>query len=168
MSRLCGRLARAAGLDEADAERIEQASLLHDVGKIGVADGILHKPGRLTPEEQAAMRRHTTTGAELLAGSSSPLLRTAEAIARTHHERWDGGGYPAGLRGEDIPLAGRIAAICDVYDALTSERPYKAAWTVEAALAYVREQGGAQFDPRLAATFVAMLDGERPVLAHAA
>jgi CHASE2 domain-containing sensor protein len=168
MSRLCGRLARAAGLGEGDAERIEQASLLHDVGKIGVTDGILHKPGRLTPEEQAAMRRHTTTGADLLAGSSSPLLRTAEAIARTHHERWDGDGYPAGLRGEDIPLAGRIAAICDVYDALTSARPYKAAWTADAALAYIREQRGAQFDPRLAATFVAMLDGERPVLARAA
>ena len=106
MSRLCGRLARAVGLGEAEAERIEQASLLHDVGKIGVPDEILHKPGALTPEEQAAMRRHTTIGAELLAGSSSPLLRVAESIARTHHEHWDGTGYPFGLAGEEIPLRG--------------------------------------------------------------
>jgi hypothetical protein len=171
MSRLCGRLARAIGLGEAEVERIEQASLLHDVGKIGVPDEILHKPGVLTPEERAAMRRHTTIGADLLAGSSSPLLRTAESIARTHHEHWDGNGYPLGLAGEDIPLVGRIAAICDVFDALTTERPYKAAWTVEAALAHIDAARGAHFDPDLAGTFIALVRDERPdsgELAHAA
>ena len=171
MSRLCGRLARAVGLGEAEAERIEQASLLHDVGKIGVPDEILHKPGALTPEEQAAMRRHTTIGAELLAGSSSPLLRVAESIARTHHEHWDGTGYPFGLAGEEIPLAGRIASICDVFDALTTERPYKAAWTVEAALAHIDAGRGTHFDPDLARTFIALVRSERPgsgELAHAA
>ena len=108
------------------------------------------------------MRRHTTIGAELLAGSSSPLLRVAESIARTHHERWDGTGYPFGLAGEDIPLEGRIASICDVFDALTTERPYKAAWTIEAALAYIEAGRGTQFDPDLALTFVALIGGERP------
>jgi CHASE2 domain-containing sensor protein len=162
MSRLCGRLARAAGLSAADAERNEQASLLHDVGKIGVADSILHKEGRLTPEEMAAMRLHTTMGAELLAGSSSPLLQTAELIARTHHERWDGTGYPHGLRGEEIPLVGRIAAICDVYDALREERPYKRAWPVERALAHIETQSGSHFDPELGRVFVALLRAEQP------
>ena len=134
-------------------------------------DEILHKPGVLTPEEQAAMRRHTTIGADLLAGSSSPLLRIAESIARTHHEHWDGTGYPLGLAGEDIPLAGRIAAICDVFDALTTERPYKAAWTVEAALAHIDAARGAHFDPDVAGAFIALLRDERPdsgELAHAA
>jgi putative two-component system response regulator len=157
MSLLCGRLARAIGMSEADAERIEQASLLHDVGKIGLPDDILHKPGKLTPEERTVMQRHATIGADLLAGSPSPLLQAAEQIARTHHERWDGGGYPAGLRGEDIPLPGRIAAICDVYDALLSERPYKAAWTVEAALGHVASQSGKHFDPALVQVFLAFM-----------
>jgi response regulator RpfG family c-di-GMP phosphodiesterase len=162
MSRLCGRLARATGASEREAEELEQASLLHDVGKIGLPDEILHKPGPLTDTERAVMQRHTTIGAELLAGSSSPLLRTAELIARTHHERWDGTGYPAGLRGEEIPLPGRIAAICDVYDALLSERPYKAAWTVEAALGHIAAQRGRHFDPALADAFVVLMRQERP------
>jgi response regulator RpfG family c-di-GMP phosphodiesterase len=160
MSRMCGELARAAGLSEAQAEEIRQASLLHDVGKIGVADRILHKQGPLTPEELAAMRRHTTIGAEMLAGSSSPLLRIAEVVARTHHERWDGTGYPAGLRGEAIPLAGRIAAICDVYDALVDERPYKPAWPVDQALAHIQAQRGLHFDPRLTDVFLRFMRAE--------
>ena len=117
------------------------------------------------------MRRHTTIGADLLAGSSSPLLRTAESIARTHHEHWDGNGYPLGLAGEDIPLVGRIAAICDVFDALTTERPYKAAWTVEAALGHIDAARGVHFDPELAGTFIVLVRDERPdsgELAHAA
>jgi len=158
MSKLCGRLARAAGLDEESAEEIEQASLLHDVGKIGIPDDILHKPGRLTGDERAVMQTHTTIGAELLAGSSSPLLRTAEAIARTHHERWDGTGYPDGLIGEEIPLAGRIAAICDVFDALLTERPYKRAWSLEETLGYIDAERGRHFDPELAAIFLAIAD----------
>jgi putative two-component system response regulator len=157
MSHLCGLLARAIGASEREAEELEQASLLHDLGKIGLPDGILHKPGPLTDAERAVMQRHTLIGAELLAGSSSPLLRTAEVVARTHHERWDGTGYPAGLRGEDIPQPGRIAAICDVYDALISERPYKPAWTVEAALAHIGAQRGRHFDPALADAFVALV-----------
>jgi response regulator RpfG family c-di-GMP phosphodiesterase len=161
MSRMCGELARAAGLSEPEAEEIRRASLLHDVGKIGVADSILHKQGPLTPEELAAMRRHTTIGAEMLAGSSSPLLRIAEVVARTHHERWDGTGYPAGLRGEDIPLVGRIAAICDVYDALVDERPYKPAWPVAQAIAHIQAQRGRHFDPGLTDVFIELVDAER-------
>jgi response regulator RpfG family c-di-GMP phosphodiesterase len=157
MSLLCGRLARATGMPEPKAEEIQQASLLHDIGKIGIPDEILHKPGRLTADERAVMQRHTTIGAELLVGSSSQLLRTAESIARTHHERWDGSGYPAGMAGAEIPLAGRIAAICDVYDALMTERPYKAAWTIDAALAHIEAERGRHFDPGLADCFVALI-----------
>lgn len=157
MSELCGLLARAAGVSEPEAEEIEQASILHDVGKIGIPDQILHKPGKLTAEERTEMERHPMIGAELLSGASSPLLGTAEAIARTHHERWDGAGYPAGLRGEEIPLAGRIAAICDVYDALLAERPYKRAWTVEAALGYIASERAGHFDPALAETFLILM-----------
>jgi CHASE2 domain-containing sensor protein len=160
MSLLCGRLARAAGLAEPAAEEIQQASLLHDIGKIGIPDEILHKPGRLTDDERAVMQRHTTIGAELLVGSSSQLLRTAESIARTHHERWDGTGYPAGIVGEAIPLAGRIAAICDVYDALLTERPYKAAWTVDEALAHIEAERGRHFDPSLVDCFAALVRAE--------
>ena len=156
MSELCGRLARAAGLGDAAAEEIERASLLHDVGKIAIPDEILHKPGRLTGDERAVMQTHTTIGAELLAGSSSPLLRTAEVIARTHHERWDGTGYPDGLVGEEIPLAGRIAAVCDVFDALLTARPYKRAWTLEETLGYIEAERGRHFDPELATIFMAI------------
>jgi CHASE2 domain-containing sensor protein len=160
MSRLCGHLARAAGAPRELADEIEQASLLHDIGKIAIPDGILHKPGRLEPEERAIMQRHTLMGSQLLEGSPSRLLQTAEAIARTHHERWDGGGYPAGLAGEDIPWAGRVAALCDVYDALLTERPYKRAWTVEEALAHIESEAGRHFDPDLAAVFVALVRAE--------
>jgi putative two-component system response regulator len=172
MSLLCGRLARASGLAEPAAEEIEQASLLHDIGKIGIPDEILHKPGRLTDDERAVMQRHTTIGAELLAGSTSQLLRTAEAIACTHHERWDGTGYPAGMAGTEIPLAGRIAAICDVYDALLTERPYKAAWTVQAALAHIDRERERHFDPSLVDCFAALIRAEselsEPLLADGA
>jgi CHASE2 domain-containing sensor protein len=165
MSLLCGRLARAAGIAEADAEEIEQASLLHDVGKIGIPDEILHKPGRLTADERAVMQRHAAIGADLLSGSSSQLLRTAESIARTHHERWDGTGYPAQLVGEAIPLAGRIAAICDVYDALLTERPYKAAWTLDETLTYIESQSEHHFDPRLVDCFIALIRAQDPLAA---
>jgi response regulator RpfG family c-di-GMP phosphodiesterase len=161
MSRLCGLLARAVGLGELQAEDIEQASLLHDVGKIGIPDEILHKPGRLTDAERAVMQTHTTIGSDLLAGSATPLLQTAEAIARTHHERWDGGGYPDGLRGEEIPLAGRIAAICDVFDALLTERAYKRAWTLDETLDHIEGQRGLHFDPELADAFLT-LQGRTP------
>jgi HD-GYP domain-containing protein (c-di-GMP phosphodiesterase class II) len=133
--------------------------VLHDVGKIGVPDEILHKPGRLTDEEMAVMRRHVAEGALLLADSDSGLLRTAEVVARTHHERWDGSGYPAGLRGEEIPLAGRICAICDVFDALRSRRPYKDAWTLDEAIAEIERQRGRHFDPALVDLFVPLAAG---------
>jgi hypothetical protein len=162
MSLLCGRLARAAGADDAAADEIEQASLLHDIGKIGIPDEILRKPARFDPDERAIMQTHTIIGAELLDGSPSRVLQTAEAIARTHHERWDGTGYPAGLRGEEIPWAGRIAALCDVYDALLTERPYKRAWSAEDALAHIEAEAGSHFDPALAAVFVALVRADLP------
>jgi response regulator RpfG family c-di-GMP phosphodiesterase len=108
------------------------------------------------------MQTHTIIGAELLEGSPSRVLQTAEAIARTHHERWDGGGYPAGLRGEEIPWVGRVAALCDVYDALLTKRPYKRAWTAEEALAHIEAEAGSHFDPALAAVFVALVRADLP------
>jgi CHASE2 domain-containing sensor protein len=151
MSELCHRLALAAGMDPEQAEVLRHASAMHDVGKIAIPDAILGKPGPLTDAEWEVMKRHTTIGADLLAGSRSPLVQMGEVIARTHHERWDGSGYPAGLAGDDIPLVGRICAVADVFDALTSPRPYKHAWTVDEALAEIAAQSGSHFDPRLAA-----------------
>lgn len=151
---LSERLALAAGLSATEAETLRHAAVLHDVGKIGVPDRVLLKPGRLDDEEWQVMRAHAEIGASMLAGSSSPLVRLAEEIARTHHERWNGSGYPSGLRGEDIPLAGRIVAICDVFDALRSRRPYKPAWSLDDALAEIVAQRGQHFDPRLVDLFV--------------
>jgi HD-GYP domain-containing protein (c-di-GMP phosphodiesterase class II) len=151
MSELCHRLALAAGMELDEAELFRHASAMHDVGKIAIPDTILRKPGPLTAEEWEVMKRHTTIGGDLLAGSRSPLVQMGEVIARTHHERWDGSGYPAGLVGDDIPLVGRICAVADVFDALISDRPYKQAWTVDETLAEIARQSGRQFDPRIAA-----------------
>jgi CHASE2 domain-containing sensor protein len=156
MSALCHRLALAAGIEDEAADEIRRASVMHDVGKIGVPDSILHKPGRLDDEERAIMQTHANVGGDILSGSHVPLIQTAEVIARTHHERWDGGGYPSGLAGDAIPLPGRIAALCDVFDALTSERPYKRAWPVGEALAEIANQRGRHFDPRLTDLFLAL------------
>jgi putative two-component system response regulator len=120
---------------------------------------VLLKPGALEPDEVEVMKQHTTNGAAVLAGSQSALIQLAEQIALTHHERWDGTGYPQGLRGTGIPLAGRICAICDVFDALTSARPYKEAWSTEQALAEIGRQSGTQFDPELVATFSRIAGG---------
>src|SRR3954447_5396506 len=150
MSRLCGEVALELGLTPAHADTIRHAAVLHDVGKIGVPDDILRKPGRLTTAEMATMRRHVVSGARLLKNSESPLLQTAELIASTHHERWDGMGYPNGLAGEEIPLEGRIAAVCDVFDALTHQRPYKEAWGVERACQEIAALRGTHFDPVVA------------------
>lgn len=157
MSMLCEQLALETGMSALDAEELRVASLLHDIGKIGIPDRVLRKPGELTDDEIALMREHTRLGGDVLAGSTSSLLSTAETIARTHHEHWDGNGYPHGLAGEQIPAAGRIAAICDVYDALVSERLYKPAWSSERALAELQRGAGAQFDPRFVELFCAIV-----------
>jgi putative two-component system response regulator len=147
VARLCGFLALRMGETPAEAGRIEQASLLHDLGKIAVPDSILHKPAELTPTEQEIMHRHTVVGANLLAGSRHPLLQEAERVARSHHERWDGAGYPHGLAGQAIPLAARITAVADAFDSLTHARPYRPAIGVEQALDRITRDRGTHFDP---------------------
>ena len=134
-------------------ELIRRAAPLHDIGKIGISDLILLKPGKLTDREFELVKTHTTIGAEILAGSQSPLLRLAQEIALTHHERWDGRGYPRGLAGDSTPLAGRIAAVADVFDALTHERPYKEAWPLETAVREILIQADRQFDPDVVEAF---------------
>jgi CHASE2 domain-containing sensor protein len=156
MSWFSRQLALAVGSSPAEAELIGRASALHDVGKISIPDHVLLKPGKLDPVEWEVMKTHTTAGAQLLSGSRSPFVQMAETIARTHHERWDGSGYPAGLAGEEIPLAGRICGICDVFDALLSKRPYKDAWSLDEALAEIERSSGSHFDPRLADAFLAI------------
>ncbi len=141
------RLAREMGLSEAEADHLYHGALLHDIGKIGIPDEILRKRTPLTADETDLMRSHVQIGAQLLDGGSDPLLQTARRIALTHHERWDGSGYPARLQGEAIPLAGRIVAVCDVFDALLSERHYKAAWSLAATTEYLRSRRGRDFDP---------------------
>jgi CHASE2 domain-containing sensor protein len=161
---LCERLGLALGLSADEAQTLRYASLLHDVGKIAVPDAILTKPGTLTAEEWVVMRRHTTAGADMLSGSRAPIMRMAEEIALTHHERWDGAGYPQGLAGEAIPLVGRICAVCDVFDALLSRRPYKEPWPLEDALAELRRERGTHFDPVVVDAFLAVVDDVDPAL----
>jgi len=146
-------LARTIGRPEAEVSRLRLAAPLHDIGKLAVSDALLLKPGALTPDEQTQMRRHAAAGAAILAGSTSDVLRMAGEIALTHHEWWDGSGYPAGLKGEAIPLSGRIVAIADVFDALAHARPYKPAWPVDAAVAEIDRLRGRQFDPLVVAAF---------------
>lgn len=154
MSEYVHIVARALGYSEHDADELLHAAPMHDIGKIGVPDAILTKPGKLTPAEWAIMRQHTVIGARILGDHPSGLLRMAAKIALNHHERWDGAGYPNGLAGEDIPHAARIVAIADVFDALTSVRPYKPAWSVEEAVALIRSESGRHFDPEVAAAFL--------------
>ncbi|MBZ0273591.1 response regulator [bacterium] len=151
-------LARAAGHDEQTVEAMLYSAPLHDIGKVGLPDRILLKPTRLTPDEEEVMRRHTIIGAKILEKSDSRLIRFAEVIARSHHERWDGGGYPDGLAGEDIPLAGRITTVADVFDALTTERPYKSAYSTGDTLDYIRRERGRHFDPVLVDALLDRLD----------
>lgn len=153
MSKFSQMLGLKAGMSEADAEMLLNASPMHDIGKIGIPDRILLKPGKLDPDEWCTMQTHTTIGAEILSRHASPLLIMAREIALTHHEKWDGSGYPVGRKGMDIPLVGRVVAVADVFDALTSERPYKQAWPVEDAVRYIDEQAGKHFDPDLVAVF---------------
>ncbi|NML76115.1 response regulator [Rhizobium sp. S-51] len=146
-------IAEELGLGEERSRIIYLASPLHDVGKIGVRDGVLLKPGTFTPEERLEMQRHTEYGAEILSGSQSELIRTAERIAASHHEKWDGTGYPKGLTGPVIPLEARIVAVADVFDALSSERPYKPAWPLEIARHEIVNGSGKHFDPACVEAF---------------
>jgi PAS domain S-box-containing protein/putative nucleotidyltransferase with HDIG domain len=152
------RLARALGVPEEDLEHLRRGAILHDVGKLALPDAILLKPGPLTEEEWAVMKKHPVYAYEWLSGI--PFLRKALDIPYAHHERWDGSGYPRGLQGEAIPLSARIFAVVDVYDALTSDRPYRKAWPKEKALAYLEEQAGRQFDPQVVAAFLRLAEEE--------
>lgn len=156
-SRRIGRAARllaeAMGLGATFGSLLENAAPLHDIGKVGIADAILLKPGRLTPEERTEMERHTTIGQQILAGGTSDTVRMAEMIALSHHERWDGDGYPQGLSGDRTPIGARIVAVVDVFDALTHERPYKKAWPLSEAVAHIVAGSGTHFDPAVVAAF---------------
>jgi len=157
MSHISALLATAIGWSEADSELLLHASPMHDIGKIGIPDAILLKPGSFEPHEWEVMKTHTTIGGRLLEGDDSDLMVMAREIAMTHHEKWDGSGYPNGLAGKNIPESGRIAALADVFDALTSERPYKKAWTIEAAVMLIKENSGKHFDPCLVDVFMQIL-----------
>ncbi len=149
-----GNLGRSLGLDREACERLELAATLHDLGKVGIPDAILNKSGPLTEAERDEMETHVAIGARMLDGGAHPLIRTAHLVALTHHENWDGTGYPQGLSGEAIPLVGRIVAVCDVYDALISARPYKAAWSIDEALTEIRRLAGTKFDPAVVEAFI--------------
>ncbi len=157
MSQSAGLLARAAGVPDNRADLLVEAAPMHDIGKIGIPDHILLKPGKLDPEEWTVMKTHPTIGAEIIGEHDSDLLRMARVVALNHHERWDGSGYPRGLAKQAIPLEGRIVALADVFDALTSERPYKKAWSAEDAGNFIQSQSGAAFDPHLAQLFLGLL-----------
>ncbi|MBF0327424.1 MAG: response regulator [Alphaproteobacteria bacterium] len=157
MSHACHQLALAAGLDSATSELILYATPMHDVGKIGISDLILLKPGRLDPEERKIIEAHPIIGGDIIGEHGSELLTMARNVALYHHEKWDGTGYPHGLKGEEIPIEARIASICDVFDALTSPRPYKEAWPLEKAVALFKGETGKHFDPKLVEAFLSIL-----------
>lgn len=158
MSHFAKEIALAAGVSAHDAEELLNAAPMHDIGKIGIPDFILQKPGKLTADEWEIMKCHTVIGANIIGDDDSALLKMARRIALYHHEKWDGSGYPNGLAGEEIPLEARIAAIADVFDALTSTRPYKEAWPVEKAVEYIKQQSGTHFDPHLVEVFLTVID----------
>ncbi len=153
MSLYSEALSREYGLNEQECHLIKQAAPMHDVGKVGIPDRILLKPGKLTEEEFKQMQQHVTMGAEILSGVLSKLMEFSHLICISHHEKWDGTGYPYGLKGKDIPIYGRICAIADVFDALTSERPYKTAWDENMALNEIQRLSGSAFDPQLVTCF---------------
>lgn len=158
MARISGVIAEALGMTEEDCGLVEIAAQMHDIGKVGISDQILFKAGPLTPEERKVMETHALIGWNILKGSESRLIRMAADVAVSHHEKWDGTGYPHGLAGEDIPIAGRISALADVFDALMSRRPYKEPWPLEKARAFVLENSGKHFDPSCVAAFMARWD----------
>lgn len=161
---LSAEIALELGEDPEWVDQLRLAGRLHDIGKVAVPDSILLKPGPLTPDEFDVMKTHTTIGAEILSGSSSPLIQLASEVALTHHERWDGSGYPRGLAAEDIPISGRLVTVADVYDALTSHRTYKHAWTPVEAIQYIVASSGAQFEPRIVDAFVRVMRRTHPGL----
>jgi putative two-component system response regulator len=155
MSNYARILGKATGMSDADADLLMNAAPMHDIGKIGTPDHILKKPGKLDAEEWKEMQRHAEIGAEILGDSDgSELLDLASVVALTHHEKWDGSGYPRGLAAEEIPLSGRIVAVADVFDALTSERPYKQAWPLDRVTNLMKEESGKHFDPALVPLFL--------------
>lgn len=149
MSHYAKIIALAYGFDEARADLLLHTAPMHDVGKIGIPDYIMLKPAKLTDEEFAIMKTHPEIGVEILGEDDSELISLAKVVALTHHEKWDGSGYPRGLKGDDIPIEGRIVAVADVFDALTSKRPYKDEWSIEKTLAFFHEQSGKHFEPKL-------------------
>ena len=151
-------LARKLGWCEKSCERLLRAAPMHDIGKIGIPDGILYKPNKLSPKEWVVMKTHAEIGAMILGKGASPLMEMSRAIAYSHHEKWDGSGYPKQLKETDIPLAARIVAIADVFDALTTERPYKKAWSVDKAFDLIAQESGQHFDPELAMLFLGIKD----------
>jgi putative two-component system response regulator len=158
MSHYARIMALKSGVPEEEADLIFNAMPMHDIGKIGIPDRILLKPGPLNEEEWAIMRQHPQIGAEIIGENKHPLMQYARTIALTHHEKWDGSGYPNGLKGEAIPFVGRLAALADVFDALTNKRPYKDAWSIEKALQIIHDDVGKHFDPGLMPYFDASID----------
>ena len=160
---MSARLAEAIGWTREDAGLLRRAAGLHDIGKIGIPDALLRKPGALTDSEVRVMRTHAAIGARILGGSHIPLLQLAETVAISHHERWDGSGYPRGLKGSAIPLAGRIVAVVDAFDAITSHRPYRAARPVHVAMQVLREQYDRHYEGRLIDALETIVSAERPL-----
>ena len=158
MSRYSAILAEGLGLSAAEVESIRYASPMHDIGKLGVPDSILMKPGKLTPQEFKEMQNHTVFGAKILENAKAELLKVSEIIALTHHEKWDGSGYPRGLKGEAIPLSGRVVALADVFDALTSKRCYKPAFSLEDSMKIIKEGSGRHFDTKVVQAFTDNLE----------
>ena len=156
----CHEIALALGMTEQHADLLREAAPMHDIGKIGTPDAILLKPGKLEPDEWEEMKRHVDYGVQIMSASTGdlPLFEMAKSVISSHHEKWNGTGYPAGLAGEDIPFEGRIVAIADVFDALTSERPYKEPWPLEKTVNLIKQESGHQFDPKVVDAFLSVLD----------
>lgn len=153
VSEFCREIARSYGFPEREADLLLNVSPMHDIGKLGIPDAILQKPGKLTAEEFEQVKQHTVMGAQIIGDHVSEMLQTARIVALEHHEKWDGSGYPYGLAGENINIYARVTAVADVFDALTSRRPYKEAWPIEEAFAYIQQEAGHHFDPAVAAAF---------------